>query len=406
MASEKAPWRGDRWWVSPLNFQPEVVRLERPHEVVIHDVTLRDGEQTPGVVFRKEEKLAIARALDEIGVQRIEAGMPVVSEEDMAAVKTIAHAGLQAKIFGFARLVKDDVDASIKAGVAGIICEGPVGVPKLKQFNWTYEQVIERAIETIDYAKAHGLHTIFFGVDTTRAEIPFLKKLYRTLARETKVNGLVLVDTFGCATPEAIKHLVLIVKKLVDLPLEVHCHNDFGLGTACTVAGIIAGARVAHTSVSGLGERAGNAALEEVALSLRLLYGAKLNLSFEKLTRLSRLIEKLSRFRLAHNKPVVGQRAFTREAGIAIAGWLKYHLGSEAYLPELVGNRYGIVLGKKSGSHSIEWKLRQLGLQATQDQVQEILQRVKHTSEAKKGSVSDQEFRQITASVLAVAARP
>ncbi len=394
------PWKGEDWWVSPLNFAEDVRKeLTLPNRVEFHDVTLRDGEQTPGVVFRKEEKVAIAKMLDEVGIHRIEAGMPVVSKEDADAVKAIAREGLKAKVMGFSRLVREDLDAVLKCDVSGVICEGPVGEPKLKQFDWTEADVLSKAIDTIDYAKSHGLYTVFFGVDTTRANPKFLLDFIERISSQTKVDAIALVDTFGCSTPDAIKFLVQQVARVTKLPLEIHCHNDFGLGTACTLAAVSAGAQVVHTSVNGIGERTGNVSFEEVAISLQLLYGLKLSLNFDKFFQLSGLVEKLSGFTVPTNKPVIGERAFTREAGIAVAGWMKYYLGSEAFLPEFVGNRHAVLLGKKSGRHSVEWKLKELRVSATSEQVQEILRQVKELSEAKKSAVTDEELSRILTSV-------
>ncbi|MEM0349306.1 MAG: hypothetical protein QXD24_03900 [Candidatus Caldarchaeum sp.] len=391
MSSE--PWRGEKHWVSPYNFSPQVVnQFNFPEKIEIYDVTLRDGEQTPGVVLKASEKLEIAKALDELGVHRLEAGMPVVSEEDFNAVKMIANEGLRARVFGFARLVKEDIDAALKADVSGIVTEGPVGVPKLMQFGWRAEDVVEKAVTHVQYAKDHGLYTVFFGVDGTRADINFLKHIYSKVVEEAKPDAVAVVDTFGCASPEGFRYLVGEIVRTVNVPVEVHCHNDFGMGTAVSIAGLSAGASVVHVSVNGIGERAGNAALEEVVLSLELLYGRRLGLRLDKLVEVSRLVEKLTGFRLAANKPVVGERVFTRESGISVAGWVKYHLGSEAFLPELVGNRHDVLVGKKSGKHSIEWKLEKLGVKASPEEVQALLQKVKEMSIAKKRALSDEEF--------------
>lgn len=383
-----------------MNFADEVRReMSIPERVEFHDVTLRDGEQTPGVVFRKEEKVTIAKMLDEVGIHRIEAGMPVVSEEDAEAVKAIGREGLKAKVMGFSRLVKEDLDAVLRCDVSGVVCEGPVGEPKLKQFDWTGADVLSKAIDTIDYAKSHGLYTVFFGVDTTRANLKFLLNFIERIGSETKVDAIALVDTFGCSTPDAIKFLVQQVAGVTKLPLEIHCHNDFGLGTACTVAAVSAGAQVVHTSVNGIGERTGNVSFEEVAISMQLLYGLKLDLNFDKFFQLSKMVEKLSGFTVPTNKPVIGERAFTREAGIAVAGWMKYYLGSEAFLPEFVGNRHGVLLGKKSGRHSIEWKLKEMGLNLPSEKIQLVLDKVKEISEKNKREVTDTEFTEVLTSV-------
>ncbi|MDJ0270137.1 MAG: hypothetical protein NXY59_06295 [Aigarchaeota archaeon] len=406
MEGSDAPWRGDKWWVSPYNFSEEArSSLSFPKQVYIHDVTLRDGEQTPGVVLRSEEKLAIARELDAVGVHRIEAGMPVVSKDDFNAVKAIAREGLKAKVFAFARLVKEDIDAAVEAEVSGIIVEGPVGVPKLMQFGWSGESVVEKAVSGVEYAKQHGLYTVFFGVDGTRADLNFLKNLYQTVVREAKADAIAVVDTFGCATPEGFRYLVREIRKSVEVPIEVHCHNDFGLGTACSVAGLSAGAEVVHVSVNGIGERAGNAALEEVSLTLELLYKVRVGLNYPKLVQLSKLVERLTGFKMPPNKPVVGDRVFTRESGISVAGWMKYHLGSEAYLPELVGNKHDVLLGKKSGRHSIEWKLKQLGLECSQEELQPLADKVKELSIERKGPISEQELVAILKELRAAKAR-
>jgi len=398
---EKGRWVGDDSWVSHFDYDLGIQSKFRfPDEVIFHDVTLRDGEQTPGVVLRRAEKVEIAKRLDEVGVQRIEAGMPVVSREDFEAVKEIASMGLSAKIIAFSRIARDDIDAALKCDVDGIICEGPVGIPKLKQFGWTYEQVIEKAVDAVGYAKQHGLWTAFFGVDGTRADPAFLRRVFLEVSRQAHPDSFVVVDTFGCASPEAFGKLVSRVRKAVREPLEVHTHNDFGLGVAVALAGLQNGASVVHTSVNGIGERAGNASFEEVALALKYLYGQPVKLDFSKFKALSELVQRYTKFPLAPNKAVVGDRVFTREAGISIAGWMKYNLGSEAYLPETVGNKDGVFIGKKSGAHSIKWKLKELGLEATDEQVEELLARVKARAEETKSKVDDAEFKAMVEAVL------
>jgi isopropylmalate/homocitrate/citramalate synthase len=287
-----------------------------------------------------------------------------------------------------------------RCDVSGIICEAPVGIPKLKQFGWTYDQVIEKAVDAISYAKQHGLWAAFFGVDGTRADPEFLTRIFSEVSKRAHPDAFVVVDTFGCASPEGFGKLVSKIREAVKEPLEVHTHDDFGLGVAVAIAGLQNGASVVHTSVNGIGERAGNACFEELAMSLRYLYGQPVNLKFSKLKELSELVQELTRFPLAPNKPVVGERVFTREAGISVAGWMKYNLGSESYLPEVVGNKHGVFLGKKSGGHSIEWKLKELGLEASPEQVQEILALVKRKAEEKKSNVEDEEFVAIVDSVV------
>src|SRR5207249_266134 len=197
-------WVGSDHWTSRVNFDTDVVsKFEFQKKVTFHDVTLRDGEQTPGVVLRRAEKVAIARKLDEVGVHRIEAGMPVVSQDDFAAVKEIAHLGLEAKVIAFSRLVREDIEAALKCDVEGIICEGPVGVPKLKQFDWTHEQVVQKAIDSIEFAKKHGLWTAFFGVDGTRADASCLTGALKKISQQAHLDAFVSIDAFGCAAAVA-----------------------------------------------------------------------------------------------------------------------------------------------------------------------------------------------------------
>lgn len=393
---ETYPSKGDKWWVSHLNFIDEVRNRMHPRGVLIHDTTLRDGEQTAGVVLDREDKMKIATKLDEIGVHRIEAGMPVVSSEEMKSVKSIAGMGLTSKIYALCRGLKGDIDAAINCDVHGIILEFPVGYPKLRyQFNWTEEEVVSKAIEHIDYAKDHGLSVTFFGVDSTRAHLNFLKKLFATISEEAHVDGITIVDTYACLMPQSIYYMTRELKNSVQVPIEVHCHNDFGLAVANTLSALCAGAEVAHTTVNGMGERCGNAALEEVALSLYLLYGLDTGLKYGQLCRISRLVERLTKFKISLNKPIVGKYAFTRESGIAVDGWSKYFLGSEAFLPDLIGNTHRVVIGKKSGKKSIVYKLEELGITVPEELIPEILQIVKSEAERKKAAVSDKEFKKI-----------
>jgi len=404
-------YRSSKWWVSPYNFVEDVKKelKNMPEKIKLHDVTLRDGEQTPGVVFNKEDKLEIAKLLDEIGVDRIEAGMPVISKEEKEAIKAITRENLNAEIFVLSRLIKGDVDAAIETEVDGVILEGPVGVPKLMQFDgWNLEKVRELAVEMIDYAKSHGLYTVFFGVDTTRTDPSSYFSFIKYISDNTKVDAIAVVDTFGCITVEGMKYLIRNLKRIISKPLEVHTHNDFGLATATTVAAVVEGASVAHVAVNGIGERTGNAPLEEVASVLRFLYNANINIKFEKLYLLSKKVEKLSGFKIALNKPIVGEFAFARESGISVAGWMKFNLGSEPILPEVVGNSHKVYLGKKSGKHSIEYKLKEvLGIEPKtigDDKIQAILNIVKDTSQRLKRHITDEEFVEIVKKVISSSA--
>ena len=402
IAMSSKMWMNDNWVASPVNFEPSVTKqFEFPRDIQIHDVTCRDGEQRPGVVFRKDDKVKIAMKLGEFGAQRIEAGLPAVSDEDFAAVKEIAHLGLSSKVYAFSRARKDDVDLALKCDVPCILIESPSSDDLIKTgFDWNKNKVLELVAESTQYAKSHGLYTTYFAVDSTRADPRFLKELYTTAVKESHVDSIAVVDTFGVASPQGVAEMVRTARKWVDVPIEVHCHNDFGLGTANALAGLAAGASVAHTNVNGLGERAGGASTEEVAIALRVLYGKDLGFKYDKIYDLSKLVQEISGVRVSPQKPVVGDTAFGYEAGIAVmfcyrykhAKMMKYAL---PYMPEIVGNKFSIDVGKKSGAFSIRWRLEEMGYEATDEQVEAILARVKQRAFEKKWALSHEEFAAI-----------
>ena len=395
-------YKEDKYWVSPYNFHPEVTgELDLPEKVEIHDATLRDGEQTPGLVFSVEEKVAIAKKLDEVGIDRIEAGMPAVSPQDFEAIKQISALGLEAKIYTFARAMTADIDKAVECGADGVIIEVPIGYPKLKyQFNWTWEDVLKKSADVINYAKTKGLHAVFFPYDTTRAREDDLTNLLTGIMNESEPDSIGVVDTMGCATPEAIKYLVRKVADLTNLPVEIHTHNDFGTGVATELAAVTVGASCVHSCVGGLGERTGNAALEELILCLELLYGYDTKYELAKLPELGELLADITGIPYALNKPILGERNFTRESGIGVNLVVEKPLAMFGTHPALTGRTGDIVLGKKSGKASITYKLDELGIEGVSDeQITELLAEVKKAGIAKKGILTDGEFRRILAGV-------
>src|SRR5436190_8103716 len=401
-------FRENEWWVSPYNFVPEVRNTyQLPKSVSIHDATLRDGEQTPGVVMSVADKIAIAEKLDEIGVDRIEAGMPAVSEQDFQAIKEISRLGLKAKIYTFARAMNADIDKAIECGCHGVIVEVPIGYPKLKyQFKWTWEDVLKKSAGVINHAKSRGLHVVYFPYDTTRAREEDLSNLLTRIMQEAPPDSIGVVDTMGCILPEAMKFMVRTVKKLTHLPVEVHTHNDFGLAVATELAGVEAGAEVVHSCANGLGERTGNAALEELIVALHVLYGYE-TYRLDRLPELGALVSRLSNVPIAVNKPVLGAGNFTRESGIGVDLVLKKPLDMFGTHPALTGRSGEVVLGKKSGKASIACALEQLGISGAGDEaVGEMLRLVKERSIASRGLVTREEFREIAQRVLASATHP
>lgn len=392
-----------KFWVSPYNFVAEVREsLELPGKVDIHDATLRDGEQTPGVVMSVDDKIAIASKMSEIGVERIEAGMPAVSAQDREAVKEICKLGLKSRIYTFARAMKGDVDMALECGAQGVIIEAPIGYPKLAtQFGWTWETVLDRSAPAINYAREAGLHAVFFPYDTTRARPEDLENLCRGVMNESPPDSIGIVDTMGCATPEAIKYMVRWVRKMTGLPIEIHTHNDFGMGVSTEIAAVTAGASCVHSCANGLGERTGNASLEELMITLDLLYGYETGYEFDKLPELAELVSAAANVPIARNKPILGSGNFTRESGIGIQYVMHDPLVMFGTHPSLTGRVGEVVLGKKSGKASIEYKLDQLGLgEATEEQGAEILDRVKQAGIRKKDILTDEEFKAIADSVL------
>jgi isopropylmalate/homocitrate/citramalate synthase len=393
----------NKWWVSPYNVLPAVrSTYNLPKRVEIHDATLRDGEQTPGVVYSVADKIAIAQKLDEIGVDRIEAGMPAVSEQDFQAIKEISKLGLNAKIYTFARAINADIDKAIECGCHGVIIEVPIGFPKLKyQFKWTWEDVLRKSVGVINYAKSRGMHVVYFPYDTTRAREEDLTNLLTRIMQEAPPDSVGVVDTMGCLLPEAMKYLVRLVKSLTKLPVEVHTHNDFGMAVATELAGVEAGAECVHSCANGLGERTGNAALEELIVALHVLYGYETQYKLDKLPELGELVSRISNFPTAANKPILGSRNFTRESGIGVDLVVKEPLAMFGTHPALTGRQGEVVLGKKSGKASITYNLEQMGITDADDEaVGEMLKRVKDKGIAKRGLLTAEEFQDIVDSVL------
>ena len=385
----------DGLWTSALNYRPEVQRPFAKNAVKLYDTTLRDGEQSVGVALTAEQKLEIARALDDLGVARIEAGFPRVSPEDAAAFGAIVAANLRAEIWGFGRAVKADIDELLRLGARATIVETPTSAVKLKAYGLTIDEAKRRAAEAIAYARKNGVRVAFFTVDGTRTELEILRGFYQN-ALDAGADELVVVDTIGACGPEAIEFLVTQVREWVGpaIPLHFHGHNDFGLATACAVAAVRAGADWIQGTINGMGERAGNADLGEVALALRSLYGVAVELDLRKIRGVSALVRNFAGHELEPWKPVVGENLFMRESG-AVASQFHIPEAIEPFSAELVAAKREIVLGKKSGLDSIAIKAKELGLALTTEQQQEALAAVKRAGTEKRGLISDADFRAI-----------
>ena len=405
------PWKTDKWFISPWNYLPEVTKnYGFPANIKIHDVTLRDGEQQTAVVFRREEKVAIAKKLDSLGVHRIEAGMPAVSPQDKAAIADIAALGLKAEIFGFSRCIPTEVKVVKDCGCKGIVIEIPASDHMIQNaYGWPIERAMKASIETTKAAKEAGLYTVFFTIDATRTELNRFLDIVEQVATEGHMDALTIADTVGGTAPEAVGHVVKKVIQRLKKPVEIHGHQDFGLGVANTIAALSAGASVAHTTITGLGERAGNVPMEDVVLALRCLYGKDLGIKTEQFVDVSRFVMDLARVTQPPNRPIVGDKLYEVESGI-IAGWIRlarkeHPLEYVPFAPELVGQKpVNIVLGKNSGPPSIDEWCEKLGITASDEEKMAILQGVKAKSFEKKDLLTTDEFKAVVANVLQKAA--
>ncbi len=359
--------------------------LKLPDKVRIFDTSLRDGEQLPGVAYTKKEKIEIAEKLSDIGVDIIEAGFPINSQEEFETVKTIASMGLRSKICGLARVLEPDIKRCVDSGVDIIHVFVSTSDIHLKyQLNKTREEVKEMIKKGVRTVKDYGINCLFSAMDATRTELDFLIECFR-IAEQEGADLINVPDTVGVMTPSSMRMLIGKIAQEVKVPIDVHCHNDFGLATANSLAGIEGGASGVQVSVNGNGERAGNASLEQVVMALECLYNVKTNIKKEKLTQLSRLVERYSEVYLAPHTPIVGKTAFAHESGIHAHAVLKHGSTFEPIAPEMVGQKSKIVIGKSSGKASIMWALKNLGFNDIPEQkLLRIVEKIKETAAVKK----------------------
>lgn len=375
------------------NYHGETAHARRfaPH-IEFWDETLRDGEQMPGVHFSPEEKLSIAEDLSDLGIGVIDAGIPVVSKEEAESVHRLAHAGLKAKVLASARTVPGDVEAVIQSGASHLaVFVAASNVHLRYKLKMEPEEVLRAAVESVRRGKEAGLHVAFVTEDTVRAPLEFVERLYRAVL-EAGADRLVVSDTVGIMTPLTFRWFLAEFRRRVrPSDWSVHCHNDFGLATANTLAALEEGVNCPHVCVNGLGERAGNASLEELAMCLESLYGVTTGLRVERLYALSRKVEELSGVPLAANKALVGYNAFAHEAGIHTHGILAHTLTYEPLQPSAVGRERSLILGKHTGKAALVEKLKERGLALPDVQLAALLDRVKRAGES-RGKGMGREF--------------
>jgi len=382
------------FWTGPINDAHRI-----GGSVGLYDTTLRDGEQTVGVVLSPEDKLEIARALDRLGIRRIEAGFPRVSADDWRAVELVAGAGLEAEVWGFSRAVPADVEALVELGVPASVIESPISDLKLAALGVTREAMLARIASAVSFATRNGITVAFFGVDSTRADPAFYERAYKT-AVEAGAKEVVAGDTIGVAGPEAVAELVGQTIEWTGVPVHFHGHDDFGLATACAAAAVRAGASWIHGTINGMGERAGNASLGVVALTLEGLYGVDTGLRLERLRDVSALVRRLSGYHLDPWKPATGETLFGRESG-AVASQFHDPEAIEPFSADTVGAERAIVLGKKSGLDSIRIKVAELGLDVPEERYPALLAEVKSLGAEKRALVTDNELRALAEEVAA-----
>lgn len=363
------------------------------------DTTLRDGEQTPGVSLTPEEKVWIARNLDSLGVDVIEAGSAITSQGERDGIKAVVKEGLRAEICSFARALRTDIDYAIDCDVDSVHLVVSVSDLHIKEkLKKDRDSVRQMAVDAVEYAKKHGLIVELSGEDASRADLDFLESLYQA-GIDAGADRLCFCDTVGVLNPERTYEIFDRLTTNLKVPISIHCHDDFGLATANTIAALRAGAAQAHVTVNGVGERAGNTALEEVVVVLKSLYGVQTRIVLENIYPTSKLVSRLMGVPVGLNKALVGENAFMHESGIHTHGLLANTATYEPITPESIGRKRQIVLGKHAGRTSVIMALREIGLEATEPQVDEITRQVKDLGDKGK-HVTDADLMSIADSVL------
>jgi len=380
-------------------FNKVVQHPDLPKSVKVFDTTLRDGEQTPGVSFMHDEKIQIAEQLDKLGVNVIEAGFPINSAQEKQVVKEIAEMGLISDVCGLSRVVKGDIDVCMDCNVDIVhIFISTSDIHIKHQMGTTREKVKEKIVAAVSYIKDQRVKCLFSPMDATRTNKDYLIEICK-IVEETGADMINIPDTIGVMNPPAMRYLISEIKKAVEIPLDVHCHNDFGLAVPNTLAAVEAGASQVQVTVNGLGERAGNADMEQTIMGLEVLYGVKTGINTEYLTEASKIVEQFSDIKLPPNFPIVGRNAFTHESGIHADAVLKKACTFESITPEMVGQKSRIVLGKHTGSHAVKNALKSLDYGVSDEQLGEITRRIKDLANTYK-KIPEDSLVKITEEVI------
>jgi len=394
----------DKWrnkiFVSPYcKLNNLEISTQKAGDPLIHDSTLREGEQTPGVVFTAEDRAKIAQLLSDVGIECVEAGFPASSESEKNEVSHVVKLRLGFTIYGFARAVKSDIDAVVECDCDGVVVSFPPS-----DFHLTYklkitrEEYLVRAVEAVEYSKSHGLKVVYSAEDSTRCELSWLKKVFNEVIN-AGVDVLRVVDTLGCITPTGMRFLIRELKKNFDKPIEVHCHNDHGLALANALAAYESGATRFSTCVLGLGERAGITATEELIVALKNFYEVD-KYNVEKLSEICENVAKMAKINLWPLKPIVGHNVFTHASGIHQDAVLKNPIVYECFPPEMVGQRRRFLLSRISGRAAVRAKLEEYGFKVSEDDVKKITENIKRVSANRRSAISDEEFLEVVKKFL------
>jgi len=368
-------------------------------EYIVHDSTLREGEQTPGVVFSIEDKKKIAEKLDEVGIQQIEAGFPQASEKQRRCIESLVKMNLDAQISAFARARYEDIDTVANTGADGVVVSFSISHyhRKYKFHEMSKEEYLKKLADSISYAEGYGLFVIYSAEDTTREnDLNFLKKAFKT-AEEAGADRARIVDTLGCISPRGMAYLVREVKNCIDIPVEIHCHNDMGLALANSLAAVEAGASTVSTCVNGLGERAGIAATEEIIPALHILFGTS-SFDMSQLTALSKLVENVTGIKMPPHKPVTGENAWAHGSGIHQHGVFVNPVTYESYPPELVGQRRKVYIDELCGRHGILYIAEnELGINISESIAEKVLSRIKKafSQEGRRSAYTPSELKEL-----------
>ena len=372
-----------------------------PKNITVFDTTLRDGEQTPGVALTCDDKIRIAKALDELGVNVIEVGFPASSQGEKDAAKAIMNLGLNSKVCGLARSVKSDIDAVADCGLNYVHTFIATSDSHLRyKLKMTQDEVLERAVSAVEYAKSRGLEVEFSCEDATRTSLEFLKKMHIAV-QEAGVNRINVPDTVGTISPIAMEYLIRELKTVTKVPISVHCHDDFGMAVANTLSAVRGGAEQIHATINGMGERAGNASLEEAVLALMAFYNAETTINTKMIGPTCKLVSRLFGYPIPANKAIVGKNAFAHESGIHSDGIIKNAATYESITPELVGRKRRFVIGKHMGTHGLDVRLKELGVNVSKNQLKKICDNIKVLADKGK-TVTDVDLQAIADNVLEI----